>query len=366
MSIYIHIPFCKRKCFYCSFSIFIGKEKNICTYLDCLEKEAAKYRGQKVDTVYIGGGTPSSLSIDQIKSLFKIIKNNFQVSENSEITFEVNPEDINKEKLSLLKEKDVNRLSIGVQTLNDKYLNRIGRGHDRDLVCKAIALVKKEKFKNINLDLMYGFDGQSNSELNKDIKEICAFDPEHLSLYTLTVEQNSKFYTAKVQQKTDDALAEQFLIVRSVVQGYGYKQYEISNFAKKGRESLHNINYWQAGNYVGLGMGAHSHFDGKRIWNVDSFVKYIKMMQKDGSAIGGEERLSRKERLVEALIFGLRMNAGVNIEMLESRFCCKLDNKRWSVLNALVDGKMILMRKGHLQATQKGQLLLDEISCRLI
>ncbi|MBU0469633.1 MAG: radical SAM family heme chaperone HemW, partial [Candidatus Omnitrophica bacterium] len=354
------------KCFYCSFSIFVGKEKHVCVYLDCLEKEIRKYSGEKVSTVYVGGGTPSSLSIKHIKRLFNIIKNNFQVIENAEITFEANPEDISIEKLRLLKQVGVNRLSLGIQTLNDKFLKDIGRGHDRDSAFKAIPLVRKEGFENLNLDMMYGFDGQSNSDLEADIKDICAFESEHLSIYTLTVEKNSKFYTTKVRQKTDDELADQFLFVKKMVKGFGYKQYEISNFAKPGRESKHNLNYWEAGNYIGLGMAAHSHSDGKRVWNVDSYVKYIKMMQDEGIAVGGEEMLSRKERFLEALMFGLRMTKGVNLDRLESQFACKLDNRRKSVIGSLVDGKMLSYRGHHLRATQKGQLVLDEISVRLI
>jgi len=339
MSLYIHIPFCRRKCFYCSFSIFIGKEKHVCAYLDCLKKEARQYSGEKINTVYVGGGTPSYLSGQNIKSLFNIIKSNFQLTDDAEITFEANPEDVNIEKLRYLKQDDV---------------------------LKAVSLIRKEGFENLNLDLMYGFDGQSKSDLETDIKDISALESEHLSLYTLTVEKNSKFHAANVKQKEPEELAQQFLFVKKMVRDFGYKQYEISNFAKPGRESKHNINYWEAGNYIGLGMAAHSHFNGKRIWNVDSYVKYIKMMQDEGNAAGGQEILSRQSRFLEALVFGLRMTKGVNVGRLESQFAHKLDNKRKSEITYLIESKMLSLKGKNLKATQKGQLVLDEISVRLV
>jgi len=366
MSLYIHIPFCRRKCFYCSFSIFIGKEKHVCAYLDCLKKEARQYSGEKINTVYVGGGTPSYLSGQNIKSLFNIIKSNFLLTDDAEITFEANPEDVNIEKLRYLKQEGVNRLSLGIQTLNERFLRQIGRGHSRDDVLKAVSLIRKEGFENLNLDLMYGFDGQSKSDLETDIKDISALESEHLSLYTLTVEKNSKFHAANVKQKEPEELAQQFLFVKKMVRDFGYKQYEISNFAKPGRESKHNINYWEAGNYIGLGMAAHSHFNGKRIWNVDSYVKYIKMMQDEGNAAGGQEILSRQSRFLEALVFGLRMTKGVNVGRLESQFAHKLDNKRKSEITYLIESKMLSLKGKNLKATQKGQLVLDEISVRLV
>jgi oxygen-independent coproporphyrinogen-3 oxidase len=364
-SLYIHIPFCQKKCLYCSFAVAVGQQAKVDTYLDCLEREAATYRRPPVTTVYIGGGTPTFMSIEQIRRLFGIIRDHFGYSAAHELTIEANPEDIEPVKARLLRDLGVNRISLGVQSFHDPYLKYLGRCHDSNRAVAAYETLRKTGFDNINVDLMYAFPDQTPAQLEDDVKAVTSLGSEHLSLYTLTVDEHSRFYTQKIQQKDSHEQSDQYVRVVELLERYGFPQYEISNFAKPGKESRHNRNYWLGGNYIGLGVSAHSHQNGERFWNIPRFPDYLSSVQNGLLGREGEERLNPSERLIESLLLGLRMNAGVDVTELEKRYGCRLPEEKKEKIRDFI-GEGFLWQKGQCIGAQlKGKMVLDELSARL-
>lgn len=365
-SLYIHIPFCKQKCFYCSFAVSIGQEKRRDVYLDCLEKEAQSYQGTKLDTVYIGGGTPTFLELKQLERLFNIIQNVFVVNQLAEFTIEANPEDVTIQKMTLLKDLGINRISLGVQSLNNKYLTYSGRNHDQSTVFKAVEVIKRVGFDNVNLDLMFSFPQQTIDELRSDLEQMTQLKSDHLSLYSLTIEKDSRFFTKNIQLPNDEKQAEQYLLVIEHLEKNGFKQYEVSNFAKEGKESKHNLHYWQGGRYVGLGVGAHSYLGARRFWNIAKLTEYINKINEDESVIEGSEDLSPQTQFMERLLFGLRTNSGVNLKEIENDLSISLEETKLKQLQQFVSQDFLKWEGQRLKATTKGLLVLDELSAILI
>jgi len=365
-TLYIHIPFCKRKCFYCSFVISVGQMHRADLYIDCLAAEARHYHGEDVQSVYIGGGTPTLLTTGQLKKLFNTIRKHFCVSSNAEWTVEANPEGLSCGKLKLLKEEGVNRISLGVQSLNDKYLKYLGRNHDAATAAKTFDKIRKTGFDNINVDLMFAFPGQTGNELKQDIDAVIRFESEHLSLYTLTVEKRSRFHAKNIQLQDDRCQARHYTMVCDMLSTAGFKQYEISNFAKPLRASKHNLNYWQGGHYIGLGIGAHSYIDRKRFWNISRINDYISRAQQGSSVEEASEELAPFDQMKEMILFRLRMNQGVNIKQTERRFSCFLGEEQKERINDLVEGGFLVRENGYLRASPKGRLVLDELCTQLI
>ncbi len=365
-SVYLHIPFCQRKCFYCSFAVAIAQENRQDEYVQALVDEARAYRGRKINTIYLGGGTPSHLTEGQLEKVFGTIKEAFICPSECEITVEANPEDIDLEKAKFLFGLGVNRVSLGVQTFNDRYLKLLGRAHESFKALSAFNDLRRGGFLNINVDLMYSFPGQSQKEIQEDVQTLSALGSEHVSIYTLTVEPNSRFYAQKIQQQDNQAQGKQYQLVTDLLEEYGFRQYEVSNFSRPGFESGHNINYWESGNYFGLGVSAHSHHDGRRSWNVSRFGEYLKKIQAGQSPEEGHEVLSKQTRLREALVFGLRMNRGVVIGSLEKQFDCLLPQEISQQIKVLIEQKLLVTQENRLQVTRSGRLLLDEIAVKLI
>ncbi|MBF0522769.1 MAG: radical SAM family heme chaperone HemW [Candidatus Omnitrophica bacterium] len=365
-SLYIHIPFCAKKCLYCSFTVCVAQQQHIDPYLKCLSKESEVYKGQNVQSIYIGGGTPTYLTGHQLGFLFSMIRKNFHVASSVEFTIEANPESLDKEKISIMKNAGVNRLSLGVQSFHNKYLNYLGRNHDADAALKAFELLREGGMKNISVDLMYLFPGQTFQELKEDVKQLTGFESEHVSLYTLTLEPNSRLFVQKEKLPSEDIQAQYYSYVKEALEKKGLKQYEVSNFAKRGRESLHNLNYWVGGNYIGLGVAAHSHKDGRRSWN-NSFLKtYMKLILEKGLGEEGFEQLNPYERMKESFVFGLRMNRGVNIKNLQEKYAAVFIEQDSVMIKRLKDAGFLVREKGYLKATDKGRLILDELCAYLI
>ena len=364
-SLYVHIPFCDKKCFYCSFVVSIGQEKKIDKYLSCIEKEALKYKDEKVKSIYIGGGTPTLMSNAQLERIFQIIKQNFNLIEQAEITIEANPEGLDHSKLQLLKNLGVNRISLGIQSFNDQFLKYLGRIHNSEKAIKAYSLIKDSGFDNINVDLMFCFPDQSLSQLSDDIDKIISLDSQHISVYSLMIEENSRFFAQNVILNKDAFQAKQYEMVVKELKRGGYAQYEVSNFAKKGRESNHNINYWEGGDYIGLGVGSHSHQEGNRFWNVTNLFDYMEYVTDGDSPIMDSEMLDQQTRFIETLLIGLRMNRGVNIKLLEKRFGIQFEKEKEDIIHELLEENLLQWDGVNLQATSIGRLVLDEISTRL-
>ena len=365
-SLYIHIPFCTKKCLFCSFAVSIGAAHRVDEYLNALEIDARQYQGSSIKTIYLGGGTPSFLSTVQMTRVIKMITEVFSVQDKASWSIEVNPEDINQESAQALVQFGFNRISMGVQSFNDAYLKFLGRVHDGTQAYRAFKLLRDAGMKNINIDLMYGFPGQTRAQLSADIEAVVVLQSEHVSIYTLTIEPNSRFYATQMKLDSDDKLADDYVFVTEGLERAGLNQYEVSNFARPGFESLHNKVYWQGGEYIGLGMGAHSFMEGKRSWNTGILPIYIEKINKEGKAIEDSETLSPRTLLHERLIFGLRMNQGIDVKELEVELQMPFDQKTKDELAMLVKEGFLACEDNHVMTTLKGRLVLDELATRLI
>jgi oxygen-independent coproporphyrinogen-3 oxidase len=296
----------------------------------------------------------------------KFLRGHFIFGPDCEITIEANPDDINAEKSQCLSDLGINRVSLGLQTFDDRYLKFLGRTHDAARAQAAFECLRSAGFGNINVDLMYGFPGQSQEELNNDARRLADLGSEHVSVYTLTVEPNSRFYARQMKLDDEEKLARHYVLVTQALETAGLRQYEISNFARDGYESRHNSHYWTGGDYIGLGMGAHSHAAGRRFWNEDKLLPYLEKINAAGNAVAGEESLSLRQRLGERFVLGLRTNKGVDHAAIEDEIGCRLEK---DILQQVADltAEGFLEKEGTtVRATMKGRLVLDDISARLI
>ena len=306
-SVYIHIPFCDSICSYCAFTKYLYNDNMINNYILSLEKEIKnKYQGEKIKTLYIGGGTPSCLTIYQLKKLFSILKI-FNLSLNCEFTIEINPESIDEEKLILFKKNKVNRLSVGIESTLTKHLKYLNRKYDFKLIKDKIKLIKKIGFRNINVDLIYGLKNQTLMNLKQDLKNIVSLDITHISTYSLMIEPNTLLYIKKEKSIDEDLDYKMYKTIIKYLTKKGFHHYEISNFSKNGYESKHNLVYWDNQNYYGFGVGASGYLNNVRHQNTTNLMKYIK-----GNYISNEEILTKKDILTYALILGFRQINGIN------------------------------------------------------
>lgn len=365
-SLYIHVPFCETKCFYCSFAVSVGQEKRAEQYIEALACEAAQYKGEALSTIYIGGGTPSHLSVEQIARMFDFLVESFDCSNIQETTFEANPESICPDKAKLLRSLGVDRVSVGIQTFSKDYLKFLGRKHEVNKAREAVNMLKQAGFDNINVDLMYGFPDQTAEQILDDVSAFKSLNCQHISLYALTLEEKTRLHTRKIVMPGNEKQAEFYDLVRTAIEAAGYSQYEISNFAVKGFESIHNLNYWQAGEYIGLGVGAHGYIKSRRFWNVSGLLDYLKRVEAGKSILEGEETLSEADQFKLALLFGLRMNRGVDMLSLEKRYGQQLSVEDRNIIQNLIDEGYMMYDNPYYSVTDRGRLVLDEISVRLI
>lgn len=308
-SVYIHIPFCKNICSYCDFCKMYYNGSYVTQYLNSLIKEIQdRYLGEEIRTLYIGGGTPSSLSVKDLTYLFSIIKR-FNLSSLEEFSFECNLEDINEELLTILKNEGVNRLSIGIQSFNDRKLIFMERSHNFDDAKEKFKLMRRMGFDNINIDFMYGIPGETLKDLKKDLDYIIKLNPEHISTYSLIVEDNTKISNQGVIPIPEELDASMYEYICDKLEDKKYLHYEISNFAKKGHECEHNLTYWNNDEYYGFGLGAHGYIDGIRYENTRSINNYIK-----GQFLLHEEILSKEDKIYNELMLGFRKMEGISLK----------------------------------------------------
>ena len=311
--LYIHIPFCKRKCNYCDFASFAGQERYIDDYLEALSREASLYKEIGCNTLYVGGGTPSLLTEGQLRRLAKIICKNFgDVPQFEESTFEANPESLTVSKIETLREVGFNRLSIGLQSFNEAELKTIGRVHTVQQFLTAYQAARAGGFTNINVDLIAGLPGQTETSFLESLQQVIKLEPEHLSAYGLQIEEGTPFFIQGIVCNQDlmRSMLEQ---THTVLAQAGYHHYEISNFAKPGKESKHNLNYWQNGEYIGIGSAAASYQRGKRRQNTPQLEKYIKCMESGETPTVFSETLTGKAKTGETLLLGLRQLDGIDV-----------------------------------------------------
>lgn len=318
-SIYIHIPFCEKICSYCDFcKVFYNKDL-IDKYLTELEKEINKYyKNEPIKTIYIGGGTPSCLSIEQLNKLFEIT-NKINLEKEYEFTIEANINDICEEKLTLFKSNNINRISIGVETINENYFSFLNRGTKKETVKEKIKLAQKY-FKNINIDLMYGFPNQTKKELINDLSFITELNPSHISIYSLIIEEHTKIYIDKISPLDEELEAEMYYEIINYLKENGYIHYEISNFSKKGYESKHNLVYWNNEKYYGFGLGASGYIENIRYTNTRSLKKYL-----EGNYVFEKEIITKEIDMENEVIFGLRKTEGISRSKFLKKYCFDIE-----------------------------------------
>lgn len=331
-SVYIHIPFCKSICSYCDFCKIFYKEEWVDKYLDSLYNEIKKeYKGELIKTIYIGGGTPSSLNIKQLNKLFNIM-NLFNIDKNNEITIEFNIEDITEEKLQLLKNNNINRLSIGIETFNDKYLKYLKRSYKSEIIIPKVDLAKKY-FNNINVDLIYALPNQTINELKEDIRKIKELDVNHISCYSLMIEDNTLLSVNKEKYIDTDLDYEMYKLIDKELKDK-YIHYEISNYSKEEYESKHNLVYWKNEEYYGFGLSASGYINDIRYTNTKNLTKYI------NNNIEKEiEKLTIEDKIKYELILGFRLTKGINKKDFYSKY-----NKDIKDINNIIN----LLNKGYL------------------
>ncbi len=312
---YIHIPFCDKICSYCDFCKMYKIDDFIDTYLDSLEKEIKSiYKGEVLDTIYIGGGTPSSLSLKQLKRLFEILSI-FNKSKTIEYTIENNFENIDRDKLELYREVGINRLSFGIETTNKNHLKLLERELDLDKVNNTIKICRELGFNNINVDLIYALPNETIKDLEDDLKYIYSLDVEHISTYSLIIEDHTKLGINNTKNISEDLDYEMYKYICSSMKSNNYKHYEISNFSKEGFYSKHNTCYWNNDCYYGFGLGASSYIDNMRITNTRSLNNYC-----DGKYVKEVEYLNDEDKMEYEVILNLRKSNGIDLDMFKSKY----------------------------------------------
>ncbi|MEC3639676.1 MULTISPECIES: radical SAM family heme chaperone HemW [Bacillus] len=369
-SAYIHIPFCEHICHYCDFNKYFIQSQPVGEYLNALEKEminTIEKTGQPdLDTIFIGGGTPTSLSEDQLKKLMDMVSRVLKPADTlKEFAVEANPDDLSAEKLKILKEAGVNRLSFGVQTFEDDLLEKIGRVHKQKDVFASFERAREIGFENISLDLMFGLPGQTLKHLDHSLKTALSLNAEHYSVYSLIVEPKTVFYNlmqkGRLHLPAQEQEAEMYETVMSRMEAAGIHQYEISNFAKQGMESQHNLTYWSNEEYFGFGAGAHGYIGGIRTVNVGPVKHYIDLIAEKGFPYRDTHEVTMEEQIEEEMFLGLRKTSGVSKKRFEEKYGRSLDKLFPGVLKELSEKGLILNTESAVCLTHQGKLLGNEV-----
>ena len=363
LGIYIHIPFCKQKCFYCDFCSFANKNEMEGKYVETVINEIKNITHKEkytVTTIYLGGGTPSILNPDCIKNILQEIKSSFEILDDAEITIEINPGTVNEEKLKKYKEYGINRLSIGLQSANDKILKKIGRIHDYKQFEETFFYARKCGFKNINVDLMIGLPTQAVEDVKQTLEKIIQKNPEHISVYSLIIEEGTIIEKLinenKLQLPDEETERIMYWTVVNELKENGYNQYEISNFSKKTYESKHNTNCWKQKQYIGLGTSAHSYLNKKRYSNTNNIEEYIKNIQENNISknITIHEEQTEESTMNEYMLLGLRMIQGININEFKQKFKIDPTIKYKEILEKLQKENLIQITKTSIKLTKQG------------
>lgn len=358
VALYVHIPFCKQKCLYCDFTSFAKLDKYMDEYVIALNKEIlAKTKGYKIKSLFIGGGTPSYLNIKALSSLIDTIKSLDYLAE-AEKTIECNPGTVDKEKFEIIKAGGINRLSFGLQTTNDSLLKGIGRIHSYNQFLENYNLARTIGFDNINIDVMFGLPNQSLEDYIESLNKIIELGPEHISAYSLIIEEGTQFFNLYNQNKLnlpdEDTERAMYQDTIKILQSAGYHQYEISNFSKPNKECIHNKVYWTLNEYIGVGLAASTYIDNKRIKNISNLEKYIKNIN-NGDNVSEEEYLNSNEDNIEEFMFmGLRMINGIDENEFERRFNLKIDDIYQKQIKDNIKKGLLIRDNGKIYLTGRG------------
>lgn len=362
ISLYFHIPFCVRKCLYCDFLSFSASESAKDDYLRALQKEAKEAEkllsGRVLRSVFVGGGTPSSLSKKQLSFLFDIIGgtvSGMNISQDCEYTVECNPGTADKEKLKVMRNAGVNRLSFGLQSADEKELRALGRIHTFEDFLESLSLAKEEGFLNINADLMSSIPYQTTESYSKTLKTVAGLGLSHISAYSLIVEPGTEFFNKYTPGEyplcSEDDEREMYYLTKSILGEYGYSRYEISNYAKEGKESIHNTGYWTGREYLGLGLGASSYINGTRFKNTSVTEKYL---ASPADCREDAEILSKEDMMAEFMFLGLRMMKGVSEAEFENRFFRKVDDVYGEIISKQQKRGLIVRDGKRIFLTERG------------
>jgi oxygen-independent coproporphyrinogen III oxidase len=369
--LYFHIPFCKQACHYCDFHFSTNqtlKQELVNQLAEELSLQKDYLEGEPIETIYLGGGTPSLLTAQELELLFTAIQKNYQVATDIEVTLEANPDDLNSQKLNELKAAGVNRLSIGIQSFDENVLTFINRAHTATEALGCVDAAHKAGINNISIDLIYSIPGQDDNMLQKNLATALALRPNHISAYSLTVEEKTVFgrwaSKGKLLAMEEDQSAQQFELVMDSLTQNGYQHYEISNYCLPGFQSKHNTSYWKGKKYLGLGPSAHSYNGGTRQFNINNNHLYIKSIQK-GIVPFEREELTNENKINEYLFTSLRTEWGCNLNYLLEQFGYDLATHNKPYLNQLVANSLINLSDNTITLTRAGKLLADRIASDL-
>lgn len=368
-SAYVHIPFCTQICYYCDFSKVFIKNQPVDSYLEHLIEEYNSYDIKKLRTLYIGGGTPTALSASQLAFLLEKLTDKLDLSYLEELTIEANPGDLDQEKIAVLKDSPVNRVSLGVQTFNDRMLKQIGRSHLEKDIYENIANLKKAGFDNISIDLIYALPKQTMEDVKTNVAKAIALDIPHMSLYSLILENHTVFMNrmrrGKLSLPKEDLEAEMFEYIIAELEKAGFEHYEISNFSKPGFESCHNLMYWDNAEYYGIGAGASGYVDGVRYKNHGPIRHYLEAV-KAGDARVQEEVLTLKEQMEEEMFLGLRKKSGVSKKRFEEKFGISFEEQYGAVVSELTEQGLLVPDRDIVRMTKQGLFLGDTVAEKFI
>ena len=368
-SAYVHIPFCTQICYYCDFSKVFIKNQPVDSYLEHLLEEFRSYDIQKLSTLYIGGGTPTVLSAPQLEVLLNGLTKNLDLSALEELTIEANPGDLDADKIAVLKNSAVNRVSLGVQTFDDKMLKKIGRSHLEKDIYENIDRLKLAGFDNISIDLIYALPGQTMEQVKDNVAKAIGLDIPHMSLYSLILENHTVFMNrmrrGKLPLPKEELEAEMFEYIIAELERAGFEHYEISNFSKSGFESRHNLMYWDNAEYYGIGAGASGYVNGVRYKNHGPIRHYLSAVE-EGNARITEEHLSQKEQMEEEMFLGLRKKSGVSMARFEEKFGRTFDGLYGEIVRDLVQQGLMQIEGDRVRMTKRGLFLGDTVAERFI
>ena len=372
--LYIHIPFCLSKCAYCDFCSFTCFDDGLInSYVLALVREIGEYKREEkipVDTVFIGGGTPSILSPSQLGKITSAINDTFDLTSLSEFTVEVNPRTADKEKLSSYRTLGVNRISIGLQSIHENELKMLGRNQSFEDFVAVYSSARDAGFTNISVDIMYGIPSQTKESLMETLSRVISLSPEHISLYSLILEEGTPIYenADSLAIPDDDTVFEMYSLVNSTLRENGYLHYEISNYARPGFSSLHNMKYWRLDDYIGVGISAHSFFEGERFYNpadrfdISTLTDYINARRSRTF----EDKAKREDILCEFVMLGLRTSFGISLSEYKKRFGECFITPRTAVIDELIKNGLAEISADRFYLTEQGMFVSNSIICELL
>ncbi len=367
LSLYIHIPFCTTKCYYCAFNTYAFHKEQAQSYLNALSTEMALYAHSSppLKTIFFGGGTPSILSAATLDCLFAELQSLFQICPDAEITVECNPGTVNREKLQIMHSAGINRLSFGVQAMDDAILRQIGRIHKVSDVVQSYQLARETGFDNINLDLIFALPNQTIAQWKSSLQAVIAFQPEHISTYNLVLEEGTAFYewrqAKKLKLPPNELEADMYELAIEMLTYVGYEHYEISNFVKPSHEARHNLVYWNNEPCMGLGVSAWGYLNGVRYSNIRSLTDYVDCLAQYKKPIAYSERFTGRDEKAETVMLGLRKREGIQCNNYQRRFGEPIDAEFGEVIEKWTNLKLLEWKNGSLRLTGQGLMLANEV-----